>query len=503
MQLCKKWAEEHSSLHSKDATNDVLDVIEGTLTLAQLINPANKSWTMYQETDVGSPDTEPSSAAPAAAKSGRTDFVPLATSTSASCEGAVWEDAEGKQESETDFASRVDYALSCSNLRFMIYSLTGDRRYYTLKSDPSEGSVGTVDLHSEGTEENGAAAGPPSAKRQRTAPTSQSQSNGAANPFSLSAYVDYPPDYVAPAKAARQKGTGSSRSSGIQPKLLVPDRRANPARASKLALWENLAEEFGTMDKSFGQVSEEIAKQYMEYAAVVASNKVFIKENLKYTSLTDFIGIDLDKFALPNKLSAVRGALGMGRSSVRGRGSSASLSSSSSSRHTGNTGASGRSTRHGLSLSGENCIDSSFHGRQVYTGALCWPYITEEIGFDADLRIDKTLVGYQVKRCTLSKAVSNLTRVRVYRGMEHFTSAHGALDREAYKQQCYLATHVVYAFSDWGQHALRRALFAEEFVFFVTNFAAVLDTLKDPELVGEFMHCLRILQVRINRTDSA
>lgn len=63
-----------------------------------------------------------------------------------------------------------------------------------------------------------------------------------------------------------------------------------------------------------------------------------------------------------------------------------------------------------------------------------------------------------------------------------------------YKNECYFVTHIIYVFCDWGRHAVNRQLFAEEFVFIVENMSVVIE-LDDPELVGEFVHCLRILQV--------
>lgn len=72
----------------------------------------------------------------------------------------------------------------------------------------------------------------------------------------------------------------------------------------------------------------------------------------------------------------------------------------------------------------------------------------------------------------------------------------------AFKQQCYFSTHVIYAFSDYGQYALNRQLFAEEFEFFVRNLEPCM-TFFDPgqksiqgdlEIVCEFVHCLKLLQ---------
>ena len=64
------------------------------------------------------------------------------------------------------------------------------------------------------------------------------------------------------------------------------------------------------------------------------------------------------------------------------------------------------------------------------------------------------------------------------------------LGHNMYKLQCYFITHFLYVMSDWGQHSLRRELFAEEFHFIVANFQQAL-RLSDPELVGEFIQCLQ------------
>ena len=54
-----------------------------------------------------------------------------------------------------------------------------------------------------------------------------------------------------------------------------------------------------------------------------------------------------------------------------------------------------------------------------------------------------------------------------------------------------------YVYSDWGRHELRQDLFEEEFTFLLQNVRQVI-RLGDPELVGEFLHCLRIFGVGID-----
>jgi hypothetical protein len=53
---------------------------------------------------------------------------------------------------------------------------------------------------------------------------------------------------------------------------------------------------------------------------------------------------------------------------------------------------------------------------------------------------------------------------------------------------------LLYVCSDWGAQPLSRALFAEELCFIIRYTPQVL-RLKDPELVAEFVHCLRLFQV--------
>ena len=55
-------------------------------------------------------------------------------------------------------------------------------------------------------------------------------------------------------------------------------------------------------------------------------------------------------------------------------------------------------------------------------------------------------------------------------------------------------THLVYVFSDYGLHALPRQVFAEEFRFLCRYLGSDL-LADDPDLLGEFIHCLHILQV--------
>ena len=88
-----------------------------------------------------------------------------------------------------------------------------------------------------------------------------------------------------------------------------------------------------------------------------------------------------------------------------------------------------------------------------------------------------------------------------------------------FKLQCYFITHFLYVASDWGTwcsimwcsflkiicithtgtYGLPRELFMEEFRFIVNSLPCALSTLQDCEVVGEFVHCLRILGVTRTR----
>eukprot|EP01034_Spumella_vulgaris_P026895 gene26895-33544_t len=113
------------------------------------------------------------------------------------------------------------------------------------------------------------------------------------------------------------------------------------------------------------------------------------------------------------------------------------------------------------------------------TDALCWAYLFKCVGLDVDLHTPQA--------DSLPKIIRLLPMVRTYSTLLE-------LGEDFYKWQCYFITHLIYAFSDYGQHALRRQLFAEEFEFMATQMIIAIVQLRDPEIVGEFIHCLKILQ---------
>jgi hypothetical protein len=63
------------------------------------------------------------------------------------------------------------------------------------------------------------------------------------------------------------------------------------------------------------------------------------------------------------------------------------------------------------------------------------------------------------------------------------------LGSEFFKWQCYFATHVVYFFSDYGQQALNRQLFSEEFRLIVLNLDYVCTDLKVTDAAVDAVMC--------------
>jgi len=76
------------------------------------------------------------------------------------------------------------------------------------------------------------------------------------------------------------------------------------------------------------------------------------------------------------------------------------------------------------------------------------------------------------------------------------------LGHDFFKLQCYFVTHALYVCSDWGAQALSRHLFAEELAFLLRFMPAAL-RLRDPEIVAEFVHCLRLFGVPAPGLDDA
>lgn len=112
------------------------------------------------------------------------------------------------------------------------------------------------------------------------------------------------------------------------------------------------------------------------------------------------------------------------------------------------------------------------------TDALVWTYVFRDVGVH---------IRWAEAEVTLESVVRLLPLARSYLRIDE-------LGLDFFKLQCYFLTHLIYVFSDWGQHTLRRELFSEEFSFIVSNMRLVTEELRDTEIVGEFLQCLRILQ---------
>ena len=75
----------------------------------------------------------------------------------------------------------------------------------------------------------------------------------------------------------------------------------------------------------------------------------------------------------------------------------------------------------------------------------------------------------------------------------------GELRREAFEQQCYYVTHVIFSYTDWGrQPSLLQSKykldFQPELDFLLRNMDVVVNQMRDVELVAEFVSCLCILR---------
>mmetsp|Transcript_10235 Transcript_10235/g.41430 ORF Transcript_10235/g.41430 Transcript_10235/m.41430 type:complete len:632 (-) Transcript_10235:1023-2918(-) len=137
----------------------------------------------------------------------------------------------------------------------------------------------------------------------------------------------------------------------------------------------------------------------------------------------------------------------------------------------------------GSTLKPTQCVGCNAHLRSQIdfgslTDALVWSYLFEEIG------VPLSCSNAHVSFCDV---IAMLPAMRRYYRLDE-------LGNDFYRLQCYFLTHFIYIVSDWGRHTIRRELFEEEYIFLVKNMSTVIDH-KDPELVGEFLQCLRIFNV--------
>lgn len=87
--------------------------------------------------------------------------------------------------------------------------------------------------------------------------------------------------------------------------------------------------------------------------------------------------------------------------------------------------------------------------------------------------------------CRVEDILHHMGSLRPYRSVDD-------IGHSSFMGQAYFVTHLIFVMSDWGAHRLDPSLFAEEVVFIISNIETAI-RLGDPELVGEFIHSLRIL----------
>ena len=117
-----------------------------------------------------------------------------------------------------------------------------------------------------------------------------------------------------------------------------------------------------------------------------------------------------------------------------------------------------------------------------YNDLLLWLYLFQELNLDCSWFLAGTLTD------NIMSLLRILPLMRSYQSLD-------AVGQNTFIHQCYFVTHLIYFFSDYGYHPLTRELFAEEFLFILESLPIAMQQLDDAELVGEFLHCLNILQV--------
>lgn len=110
--------------------------------------------------------------------------------------------------------------------------------------------------------------------------------------------------------------------------------------------------------------------------------------------------------------------------------------------------------------------------------SLVWVSLFKELGIEPVQTADATV--------TLDHILGLMKTIRPYRSLE-------TAGTDSYKLQCYFITHLTFIMTGWGSVAMQpRELFVEEYLFLLANMDVVIKV-KDPELVGEFLQALHIL----------
>ncbi|KAH9255408.1 hypothetical protein BASA81_006527 [Batrachochytrium salamandrivorans] len=118
------------------------------------------------------------------------------------------------------------------------------------------------------------------------------------------------------------------------------------------------------------------------------------------------------------------------------------------------------------------------------TDAIVWSFVFGSIGLGIECHSSS---ANRLGQLRVEDVLFLLPETRNYRELDE-------LGESFFKLQCYFITHFIYVMSDWGEHGLVRQFYEEEYQFIVRNLGYVLGLqTPDPEIVGEFIHCLYIL----------
>lgn len=115
----------------------------------------------------------------------------------------------------------------------------------------------------------------------------------------------------------------------------------------------------------------------------------------------------------------------------------------------------------------------------------CWETVCEAVVWSSVFAELGVPVRAADGRCSVGDVLRILPALRPYGNRRQ-------MGRDSYQLMCYFVTHLVFVLTGWGAARVdvRRAL-AEEYLFLLTNMSSVVE-LGDAELVGEFVHTLRL-----------
>eukprot|EP00474_Spongospora_subterranea_P008283 CRZ08741.1 hypothetical protein [Spongospora subterranea] len=108
--------------------------------------------------------------------------------------------------------------------------------------------------------------------------------------------------------------------------------------------------------------------------------------------------------------------------------------------------------------------------------ALVWAGLFRNLGLD---------LACSDKSCSVEQVLVHMSSIRPYKSLEQIGLA-------SFKAQSYFITHLLFVMSNWGEYRLDSILFAPEITFIISNIPVVI-RLGDPEIIGEYIQCLRIM----------